>query len=147
MEKQNGLSKYRFYTVFIAFVVFAALFTLTACADGANSSSWRNSVNQTERSIDGGFVIYVGSARSGHRNRTFTLSSDELASIHVESSSESGEIILIISQDGAEDGTEVRLDISNFTGSVSVDDLTPGRIRFSLRFEDIRSSVTTIRWQ
>ena len=147
MEQSKNKTKHRLYTIFITSILFAALFTLTACGDGANSSSWRNSVNQTERNIDGGFVITVGSAASGQRNRTFELSADELASIHVDSTSEAGEIILIISQDGAEDGTEVRLDISNFTGDVSTDDLTSGRIRFSLRYEDIRNSDTTISWR
>ena len=132
--------------VLSVFVLIAAVLVLAAC-DGANSSSWRNTVNQSERSFDGGFTITVGSARSGQRNRTFSLSADELGSIHVNSTSAEGEIILVISQNGAEDGTEVRMDISNFTGYVPADDLTPGRIRFSLHFEGIRSSETTIRWQ
>ena len=147
MEQAKNKIKNRLSVIYIAFILLPVLFALTACSEGANSSSWRNSVNQTERSIDGGFVIAVGSARSGHRNRTFNLSADELTSIHVNSTSAAGEILLIISQDGAEDGTEVRLDISNFTGYVPANDLTSGPIRFSLRFEDIRNSETTIRWR
>jgi len=127
-------------------VLVAALLALSSC-DGANSSSWRMSVNQTERSFDGGFEITVGSARSGRRNRTFELTADELASIHVNSSSTAGEIHLVISQNGEEDGTEVVKDISNFVGYIDIDSLDPGRIRFSLRFEDVRNSETTIRWR
>ena len=128
-------------------LLLVLLFSLTACSEGANSSVWRNSVNQSENSFNGGFTITVGSARSGRRNRTFDLTIDELASIHITSTSTSGEIILIVSQDGEEDGTEVRLDISNFTGYLYAPDLNPGRIRFSLQFEEIRNSETTISWQ
>ena len=127
-------------------VLVAIVFVFIAC-DGANSSSWRMSVNQSERSFDGGFEITVGSARSGARNRTVNLTADELASIHVSSNSAEGEIILVVSQDGEEDGTEVRMDISNFNGYITAANLTPGRIRFSLRFEEIRNSETTIRWR
>jgi len=124
----------------------AAVFTLSAC-DGANSSAWRTVVNQTERNFDGGFTITVGSASSGHRNRTFNLTADELASIYVSSTTSEGEIILVISQDGEEDGTEVIVDVSNFSGYISAENLTAGRIRFSLRFEGIRTSETTISWR
>ena len=151
MEKQKDTLKYKFNMAFVAFIFLFALFLFSACAISgvgfAHSSSWRGGVGISERSFAGEISITIGSLRSGHRNRTDTLTADELSSIYVESTSESGEIILVISQDGAEDGTEIRLNISNFTDLVSVDDLTPGRIRFSLRFKDIRGSQTTIRWQ
>ena len=131
----------------VMLMLIVTIVVLTACAEGANSSSWRMSVNQSERSFDGGFEITVGSARSGHRNRTVNLTADELASIRISSTSTDGEIILVISQDGEEDGTETILDISNFTDYITVANLNPGRIRFSLRFEDIRNSETTIRWR
>ncbi len=95
------------------------MLTLTACSDGANSSFWRNSVNQNEQSIEGGFIIYVGSATSGQRNRTFDLSADELNAIRVNSISEAGKITLVVSNDGKEDGTEVELDISNYSGNLA----------------------------
>ncbi|MCL2401446.1 MAG: hypothetical protein FWC90_02245 [Oscillospiraceae bacterium] len=103
-------------------------------------------MNVQERSTAGNFSISVGSASRGTRNRTFNLTADELASIHVSSTSAEGEIILVISSNGAEDGTEIRQNISNFDGYLSADSLNPGRIRLSLRFEGIRNSNTTISW-
>jgi len=128
------------------FALFGALLVLTSC-DGANSAVWRTSVNVQERSSAGRFTISVGSASSGTRNRTFNLTAEELSSIYVTSTSQSGEIILVISQNGELDGTETRLDISNFEGNVPVDGLTAGRIRFSLQFEGIRGSDTVISWR
>jgi len=126
-------------------MLIAATLVVTAC-DGANSATWRTSVNVQERSSPGSFSISVGSASRGTRNRTFNLTAEDLANIHVNSSSAEGEITLVISQNGEEDGTEIRLDISNFEGYLSAESLSPGRIRFSLRFEGIRDSVTTISW-
>jgi len=136
----------KFYRVLSAIVLVSMLLTLTAC-DGANSSSWRTSVNVSERRLNNGFEISVGSTSSGRRNQTFTLTSEQLASIHATSTSEEGEIILVISQDGAEDGTEVVLDISNFTGYIYEGSLEAGRIRFSLRYDGIRNSSTIIIWE
>ena len=137
----------RLHFLFALSALLAALFIFTACADGANSAVWRTSVNVQERSSGGQFSISVGSASRGTRNRTFNLTAEELASINVTSSSNSGEIILTISQNGELDGTETRLDISNFNGDVPVDGLTAGRIRFSLQFEDVRGSDTVISWR
>jgi len=128
-------------------VIFAAscLFLLTSC-DGPNSSSWTVVVNNREETFSGGFSQSVGSARSGHRNRTFDLTAAELANIHVDSSSE-GTITLTISQDGELDGTEVVLDVSNFSGNVDAGHLDAGRIRLTLRHEGTRNTNTTIRWR
>jgi len=134
------------YVIFMLLALLASLFIFTAC-DGANSSVWRTSVNVQESSSAGRFSISVGSASRGTRNRTFNLTAEELASINVASTSNSGEIILVISQNGELDGTEIRIDISNFDGNVPVDRLTAGRIRFSLQFEDIRGSNTVISWR
>jgi len=127
-------------------MLITVLLTLAAC-DSANSSSWRMSVNVSERSLNDGFIINVGSANSGRRNQTFNLSAEQLASIHVTSTSGEGEIVLVISQDGEEDGTEIVQDISNFIGYISADSLSPGRIRFSLRYDGVRNSETTVVWQ
>jgi len=129
------------------FTLLAALFVVASCSDGANSAVWRTSVNVQESSSNGRFAISVGSASSGTRNRTFNLTAEELSSIHVTSTSDSGEIILVISQDGELDGTEARLDISNFEGYVPTDELSAGRIRFTLHFESIRGSDTVIIWR
>ena len=131
----------------LAFMVLAlAMLVTSGCSrEGANSSSWTNTVNHSERSVEGSFTINIGSARRGHRNRTYFLSADELDAIHIESASAEGEILLILSQDG-QAGTELQFDISNFTGYLAGVRLHPGNIRFSLRFSDIRDSVTTISW-
>jgi len=121
------------------------LTALTAC-DGANSASWRMSSNINERRLNNGFEINVGSASSGRRNQTFNLTEEQLSSINISSLSAEGEITLVISQNGEEDGTEIVIDISNFEGSISADTLSPGRIRFSLRFEGVRTTNTTITW-
>jgi len=143
---QKNKTKLRRHTCIALLTLIAALFVLTSC-DGANSSVWRTSVNVQERSSAGQFSISVGSASRGTRNRTFTLTTEELGSIYVNSSSTSGEITLVISQDGELDGTETRLDISNFDGIVPVDGLTAGRIRFSLQFEDVRGTDTVVSWR
>jgi len=134
------------YPLFMLLSLLTALLVLTSC-DGANSAVWRTSVNVNESSSAGQFSISVGSASRGTRNRTFNLTAEELASVHVESTSESGEIILVISQNGELDGTETRLDISNFAGNVPVEGLTAGRIRFSLQFETVRGSDTVVSWR
>ena len=123
-----------------------SLVLFTAC-DGANSAVWRMSVNVRE-SVQGneGFSISVQSA-SGRRNRTFELDASQLQSIRIDSASESGEIILVISNNGNEDGSEITLDISNFDGEVDASQLSAGRIRFSLRYDEIRNSQTTISWR
>lgn len=129
------------------FLLLALILTITACADGANSSVWRRSVGVQERSSGGSFSISLRSAASGTRNRTFTMTDEELLSISVNSSSESGEIILVISQDGARDGTEIEKDISNFNGEISAEGLNAGRIRFTLLFDDVQDSSTVINWR
>jgi len=128
------------------FIVAILLFTVVMVRGGgsANSSSWVMSRNVYENRLNGGFSISVGSARSGTRNQTFNLTSRELSSIHVGSQSDSGEIILIISQ---RNGAENRYDISNFEGSLPIVGLYAGRIRFSLQYDSIRNSNTTIRWR
>jgi hypothetical protein len=139
----------RFAHFCLCVVMLAALFTLTACDGtwGANSSSWTAAREHREGVYDGGFSVFIGSVGRGHRNRTFYLTADELSSIYVNSTSDEGEIILVISQDGTEDGTEVRLDVSNFDGYDATDTLSYGRIRFSLRFNNISNSETTLRWR
>jgi hypothetical protein len=127
-------------------LVLLLVLIVTAC-DGANSATWRRSVGVRENSSNSSFSISVRSASGGTRNRTFTLTDEELSSINVNSSSESGEIILTISQDGAIDGTEISMDISNFNGEISAVGLNGGRIRFSLRFDNVRDSSTVINWR
>ena len=129
-----------------AVLLIAAMLTLTAC-DGANSSAWSIVSGRSEKTFDGGFSIGVNSASSGTRNRTYTLTAEELAAIQVTSSSDEGTIILVVSQDGAADGTKIETDISNFDGGIATDSLNPGCIRFSLRFEDVKNSNTSINWR
>ena len=134
----------KFFAIMLLALVLPAI---SGCSsEGANSSSWTNTVNHSERSVEGSFTINIGSARRGHRNRTYFLTADELDAIHIDSSSAEGQILLILSQDG-QAGTELQFDISNFTGYLAGVRLHPGNIRFSLRFSDIRDSVTTISWQ
>ncbi|MDR2600539.1 MAG: hypothetical protein LBC73_09730 [Oscillospiraceae bacterium] len=137
----------RLYRVLAIIMLLAVMVTVTACFDGPNSSTWRMSKNVKESSADGIFTISVDSADRGTRNRTFNLNTDDLASINVNSSSNSGEIILVISQDGLLDGTEIRQDISNFDGDIKTTGLNPGRIRFSLNFDTVQDSETTIKWR
>jgi len=129
-------------------MLMVALFVLSAC-DGANSSSWRNVRNNVEEVLpyNGGFSISVDSATSGRRNRTFEMTQDQLDYMLVLSESESGSIILTISQDGKLDGSETVLDVSNFREGISLANMEPGPIRFSLEFEDIVNSNTLIRWR
>ena len=131
----------------VVIVFFALMLTITACSDGASSSTWRRSVGLQERTSDGSFSISLRSATSGTRNRTYTLTNEELSSISVSSSSANGEIILIVSQDGARDGTEIRTDVSNFDGEISAGGLNAGRIRFTLIFDDVQDSSTVISWR
>jgi hypothetical protein len=133
--------------IFAVLALIAGLMVFTACGDGPNTSVWSMVVNNNETTFDGGFSITVQSARSGTRNITRELNTDEIRSIAVNSSSNSGEIVLTISQDGNLDGSEVVIDISNFNGDIDTSSLNPGRIRFSLRFDEIRGSDTTIRWR
>jgi len=121
------------------------LLALSAC-DTGNSSTWSMSTNVRENRTSDSFTISVGTARSGTRNVTFELTADELASLNVISTSESGEIILVISQDGRLDGTEIRIDISNFSGAIPASELSAGLIRFSLQYDTIRDSNTVISW-
>ncbi|MDR2167376.1 MAG: hypothetical protein LBE35_05955 [Clostridiales bacterium] len=127
-------------------MAFAGLMIFTAC-DGPNSASWRTVAGNVERDLDGGFAIDVRTASRGTRNRTFELTAAELAAMHITSTSESGQIVLTISQDGNLDGSEIVLDISNFEGTVDATGLNPGNIRLSFQFEEIRNSQTTVSWR
>jgi len=127
------------------FMMIAVTLILTAC-DGANSSTWRMSSRLSEKASNGSFSISLGSG-SGTRNRTFELTAGELAAIHITSTSAEGMITLVISQDGSTDGTEIEHDISNFESALPADSLSPGRIRFSLSFESVKESETTISWR
>jgi len=132
-----------------AYTIIAVLIctiSLVAC-DGANSMSATRYVGRSESADSGGYTLALRSAASGHRNRTFTLSAEELAQIRVESTSESGELTLVISHNGNLDGSEIRLDISNFSGYVDASQLSPGRIRFAFHFDDVRNTDTKITWR
>ena len=129
-------------------LVAGLLIFATCGTDGPNSSSWTLVVNQSVREFDNGFAVSVGSARSGRLNRTYVLTEENISEIIVRSENEEGQITLVISQDGAED-TEVVFDLSNrFSRGIDLgfNGLSPGRIRFSLRYQDIRNAETTISW-
>ena len=140
------MKKLKLRNILMILVLVSGILVFAAC-DGANSASWTMVVNHSEQSLNDGFRISVGSARSGRRNRTFNLSAEELAAMHINSSSDQGEIILVISQNGTEDGTEVTKDISNFSGGVDTSTLNPGRIRLSFHFDNVRNSNTTVSWR
>jgi hypothetical protein len=130
----------------VLLLVFAGgLMMLTAC-NGANSASWNPQVNLSENSVDGEFSLNA-SRLNGRRNRTFELTTEELANIQVTSTSESGTITLVISHNGNEDGTEVTVDVTNFDDVIDASTLESGRIRFSLRYDDVRTTSTTISWR
>jgi len=128
-------------------MLMVALLALSAC-DGANSSSWRNVRNNVEEVLpyNGGFSISVDSA-TGRRNRTFDMTQEQLSYLLIFSDSENGSITLTISQDGKIDGTETTIDVSNFREGISLADMEPGPIRFSLEFENVINSNTLIRWR
>ena len=150
MRKKPAITTKRWLSYFLPVIMLcAATVAFTACDSdaGANGSVVFNSRQVDENTFDGGFSISYGSVTRGTRNRTYVLTVEELASIQVSSSSTKGKIVLVISQDGNEDGTEVTQDISNFDGQISADTLSSGDIRFSLRFEGIKDSDTTISWR
>jgi len=133
------------YAIVAVIVAVSSLFVLTGC-DGANSASWSVVTNNNEQTLSNGFSQTVGSARSGHRNRTFELTVAQLANIHIDSTSTAGTITLTISANGELDGTEIVMDVTNFNGNVDASHLGAGHIRFQLRHADTRDTSTTITW-
>ena len=132
-------------TVFAVFgLLIGLVFILTGC-DGANSASWSNR-NLQESSSDTEFRIAANSV-NGTRNRTFSLTADQLSRININSSAGSGVITLVISHDGNLDGTEIERDISDFNGIVDTDGLAAGQIRFALRFDDVRNADVVVDWR
>jgi hypothetical protein len=126
-------------------IIIGVLAMLTAC-EGANSSSFSLSMNRAEDVGEGYFTISAAAA-TGHRNRTFVLTAEELANLTVRSTITSGELILTISQNGSRNGTEIVLDLSSDTAVlVDTETLEPGRIRFSLQYDRARGTVTAINW-
>jgi len=62
------------------------ILALTACAGAKQRVLVEDTVyNQKENTFDGGYSIYVGSASSSTRNRTFELSAEELENITIAS--------------------------------------------------------------
>jgi len=101
----------------------------------------------SESDFDGGFTLIASSA-NGTRNRTFELTEEELASIYITSNCPKGSMMLIVSQDGNEDGTEIKQPAAKLTDHHLVtDSLKPGDIRFSIRFEGARDCEITISWR
>ena len=133
------------YAIIAVIVAVGSLFVLTAC-DGPNSAAWSVVTNNNEQVLSNGFSQTVGSARSGHRNRTFELTAAQLANIRIDSTSTAGTITLTISANGELDGTEIVMDISDFNGTIDAGHLGAGRIRFQLRHEETRNTSTTITW-
>ena len=132
--------------ILAAICLLAGTVVFAACG-GAHSESWRMASGHSTRRLGNGFAVTVGSARSGQVNRTYTLNEAELASIHVHSHMGSGEIVLVISQNGEEDGTEIVVNVSgHFNSIIDASHLNPGRIRFSLRLDEVRNTDTTITW-
>lgn len=134
----------RVFVSILALVMSLAVFT--AC-DGANSGSFTVSINRNEQTFNGGFSASADRVSSGRRNRTFHLHASEVNAIHVTGSAYEGSLILVISQNGNEDGTEVVVDLTNgFEGFVDTSGLDAGRIRFSLRYDDVRNSNVRVTW-
>lgn len=130
----------------IILVLVAGLAVFTAC-DGANSATFTVSINRHEQSFDGGFSASADRVDSGRRNQTFNLNDSQLGAIHVTGNAQEGSLVLVISQNGNENGTEVVLDLSDgFEGSVDASSLDAGRIRFSLRYDDVRNSNVRVTW-
>ncbi|MCL2854376.1 MAG: hypothetical protein FWE21_02000 [Defluviitaleaceae bacterium] len=129
-----------------ALIMMAGLAVFTAC-DGPNSSAFTVSVNHQERTLESGFSATADRIDRGHRNRTFNLNATELRMVQVFSTVGEGDLTLTISQNGEEDGTEIVLDLSEgFMGHVDTSSLSPGRIRFSLRYSGVRDVSTTVTW-
>jgi hypothetical protein len=144
VQRLNLRKVLRIFATTLALVMGLAVFT--AC-DGANSGTFTVSINRNERTFDGGFSASADRVSSGRRNRTFNLTANEITAIHVTGSVYEGSLILVISQDGNEDGTEVVVDLSNgFDGFVDTSSLEAGRIRFSLRYDDVRNSNVRVTW-
>ena len=135
------------FAAFFLLLIIASLF-FSAC-DGPNSASWTMVSNNREQTLNQGFSISVGSARSGTRNRTFNLNDSQLSNLFVESTIESGSLVLTISQNGELDGSEVVIDLSgNFEGHIDTSSLSAGNIRLSFRYEDnVRNSNTIVTWR
>ena len=129
-----------------AIALFAVLFTLTACTIGPNGASWKTVSGSSESTFDGGFTFSAKSA-NGTLNRTFELTEEDLASIYVTSSCSKGGMFLTVSQDGNEDGTEIKQYITKHDNPLAADTLKPGDIRFSIRFEEASDCTVTIRWR
>jgi len=133
--------------VIFVLILAAALVVFAAC-NTPNGSSWRNVSGLRENAFDDGFSIALNSASRGTRNRTFTLTTEELAHIQIHHHDHGGEIVLTISSNGNLDETEVVLNLHELPHLLDVDasHLEAGRIRFSFRFEDARDSSTSINW-
>jgi hypothetical protein len=128
-------------------VFVVSLMFFTGC-EGPNSAFWRGAAGIREDTLNGkGFGINTERADSGTRNRTFNLTAEELSFIQIYSTSDEGEIILVISHGGNKDGSEITLDITNFYGEIDASSLEAGLIRFTFQFDEVRNSATMLRWR
>jgi len=81
---------------------------------------------------------------NGERSRSVSLSADEIAAFHVNSTNTSGRILLRITQGS----TEKLIDISDqYNSGVDLSDFRPGNFRLTLIAEQARNGNTIISWR
>ncbi|MCL2619998.1 MAG: hypothetical protein FWD97_03570 [Defluviitaleaceae bacterium] len=116
--------------------------------DGSWGARFEMAVNHRERRLANGFIVSADSIDSGWRNRTYNLTAEQLSSIRIINSVDAGTVTLVISQDGALDGSEFVVFLSDSVAEFYplLGNLEPGYIRFSLQYDNVRNVSTQITW-
>jgi len=125
-------------------VIFLGV-AVAGCGSGtAMRSSWshRNLVSNSQPTS---WMIVAETVR-GHATRRIEMSAEQMAGLHVRSSSDSGEVWLVVSDD--DPNFRMSVDLSGeFDEYVDLGDaFEPGRIRLRLEFVDVEGLELYLRW-
>jgi len=142
------MKKSKWFLVLMAIFLIGGVLFLTACVGGRIHTNFTGSNNNVSSNLTADGWSYSADSVNGNitaRNLTFT--SDNLASLHVESSSlSSGDATLILIQGS----NEREVDISDgFSGYIDTSGFEPGErdsIRIRLRFNNARGVNINISW-
>lgn len=134
--------------VFVAATAFFIFGTVRLATDDFATRGTMNRGMWVGRTVSTGSTHWQENLRRGNgtSRRTLQLSAQELQNFHIDSFIQEGRLYLELEQDG----NFSRIDLSDgFFGVVDLmygHGFSPGRIRATLRYENVRHGETTLAW-
>ena len=125
----------------ILFALVLAIFSVMVAGCNYMSNAW--SCTGLSNNLNNDSWVLKANSVNGHGIGKIVLTSDTLATVHIDSTNSDGTVSLIISQGD----TERTVDINkNFSGNIDMSGFTAGRINFRLDFANAKDVNFSMNW-